>query len=250
MDECTRAYLARIGYEGCVTPTLETLTAIQARHILTVPYENLDVLAGVLLNYDEDALFNKIVIRRRGGFCFELNAALGQLLRRLGYDATDCFARYLLGEDGIPMRRHQILMVRIDGEKWLCDVGVGNEAPRAPLRLITDEIQFDGMTEYRFERDEYLGWVLCQRHGDSFRRQYAFTEERQVPADFAASSFYCERHPSSIFNKVAMVAIKTPDGRITLDDCTLKFFRPDGVEVTELETDEAVKTALATYFGL
>jgi len=250
MDERTRAYLARIGYDGDTAPTLETLAAIQQKHIYSVPYENLDILAGKLLQFDEDVLFDKIVARRRGGFCFELNAALGMLLRRLGFDVTDCFARYLLGEDTIPMRRHQVLVVRLGADKWLCDVGVGNEATRAPIRLVPGVVQSDGVTEYRFERDAYLGWVLCQRHGDEFRRQFAFTEEAQIPADFAASSFYCERHPASIFNKTAMIAIKTPDGRITLDNRTLKFFRPEGVEVKELETDEEVNAALAAHFGL
>ena len=250
MDERTCAYLARIGYEGEAAATLDVLAAVLQRHIYSVPYENLDILAGKLLQFDEDTLFDKIVTRRRGGFCFELNAALGLLLRRLGFDVTDCFARYLAGEQTIPMRRHQVLMVRLCGEKWLCDVGVGNEAPRAPLRLVTDEIQNDGVTDYRFERDEYLGWVLCQRHADGFRRQYAFTEEAQIPADFAATSFYCERHPASIFNKAAMIAIKTPGGRTTLDGRTLKFFRPAGVEVRELETDEDVTAALSAHFGL
>ena len=250
MDEKTKAYLDRIGYTGNTAATRETLGAVQACHIQHVPYENLDLLAGVLLSLDEADLFDKIVMRRRGGFCFELNAALGQLLRRLGFTVTDCFARYLMGADEIPMRRHHVLMVHLDGEKWLCDAGVGNEAPRQPLLLREGEAQTDGMSCYRFERDEYLGWVLCQKHGEEWRRQYAFTEERQIPADFAAASFYCERHPDSIFNKARMIAIKTPAGRKTVDGDVFKVF--DGAEVSvETAADDCrMQEILRVHFGL
>ena len=250
MDEKIEKYLQRIGYTGSTVTTRETLAAVLTCHLQSVPYENLDILAGVPLRLDADALFDKIVTRRRGGFCFELNAAFGILLRGMGYDVTDCFARYLMGEEGIPMRRHHVLMVRLGGEKWLCDVGVGNEAPRKPLVLREGVEQTDGMTAYRFETDAYLGWVLCQKHGDEWRRQYAFTEEPQISADFAAATFYCEKHPDSIFNKEKMIAIKTPDGRRTIDGNVYKVFGASGVTAETIETDARMREVLKTQFGI
>jgi len=250
MDKQIKAYLRRIGYEGGMGATRETLAAVLDCHIRCVPYENLDILAGVPLRLDWNSLFDKIVVRRRGGFCFELNAALGMLLRGLGFDVTDCFARYLQGAEGIPMRRHQVLMVRLDGEKLLCDAGVGNEAPRRPLVLCEGVAQADGMSDYCFEQDSYLGWVLCRKHGEEWQKQYAFTEEAQIPADFAAATFYCEKHPESIFNKERMIAIKTPTGRRTVDGDVFKVFDADEVTVETIGTDAEMCEVLRTHFGI
>ena len=249
MTPQTQAYLHRINHKGVTDVTIETLTALQQAHQQTVPYENLDILDGIPLSLTPDALHDKIVNRYRGGFCFELNAAFGHLLHEMGYDVTNCFARYLLGETAIPMRRHHVLLVRLDGETWLCDVGVGNEAARRPLRLVESEIQTDGITSYRFEKDSYLGWILCQQHGDAFRRQFAFTEEPQIPADFYAASFFCEKHPDSIFNKTAMIAIKTPDGRKTIDGNVYKVFA-HGEVTAETCTEAQISAILSEHFGL
>ena len=250
MNDQIEAYLRRIGYEGSTAATRETLAAVMACHIQTVPYENLDILAGIPLRLDWEGLFDKLVTRRRGGFCFELNAAFGLLLRGLGFEVTDCFARYLLDEEGIPMRRHHVLMVSLDGEKLLCDVGVGNEALRMPMVMCEGVEQADGMTVYRFEKDSYLGWVLCRKHGGEWQRVYAFTEEAQIPADFAAASFYCEKHPDSFFNKERMIAIKTPTGRRTVDGDVCKVFDGEDVTVETVAMAERMREVLKARFGI
>src|SRR5690606_20497919 len=85
-------YLQRIGYEGPLDRSAKTLAQLQYCHLHTVPYENLDILRGVPISLELEDLFDKIVVRRRGGYCFELNALFGWLLRELGYPVTDYFA--------------------------------------------------------------------------------------------------------------------------------------------------------------
>ncbi len=91
------AYLRRIGYDGQRDGSAATLAQIQQRHLLSVPFENLDILRGTALSLAVPDLFAKIVTRRRGGFCFELNGLFGYLLRALGYEVVDYTARFMLG---------------------------------------------------------------------------------------------------------------------------------------------------------
>ena len=111
------AYLERIGYRGGREPNAENLAALVAAHRFTVPYETLDLWRGRHVTLAEEALFDKIVTRRRGGYCFELNELYGYLLRALGFHVRDCFARFLAGETELPMRRHHVLLVNVPGER-------------------------------------------------------------------------------------------------------------------------------------
>src|SRR4051812_40407997 len=107
-----QAYLERIGYNGPLDGSADSLAALQERHLHTVPYENFDILRRLPLSLDTRDLFDKIVVRRRGGYCFELNALFGWLLRELGYPVTDLMARFWRDEPNPPpKRRHHVLKV-------------------------------------------------------------------------------------------------------------------------------------------
>ena len=158
------AYLERIGYEGPLDGSASALAGLQHAHLLAVPYENLDILAGVPLSLDTAALWDKIVRRRRGGYCFELNAMFGWLLRELGYPVTDLVARFWRDETVLPpMRRHHVLRVEAEGAVYLCDVGVGGAVPREPLAIAAGLEQPQGEECYRLDRDAQFGWFLSER---------------------------------------------------------------------------------------
>ena len=234
------AYFERIGLEipDNIVPDSELLKDLQFAHCTTVPYENLDIIRGIPLSLNEEDLFDKIVIRRKGGCCFELNGLFGWFLRQLGYEVTDAAARYLRGESSIPMRRHRVLIVKATDGIWLADVGIGEVCPRYPLRLEegVEQAQFDEC--YRFDKDPFLGWVLMDKHHGEWRRFYSFTEEPQLTVDFIAPTFYCEKHPDSPFFPDEMFSLKTSEGRITLDGHIYKEFRNGEVTVKELSKSE------------
>ena len=248
-----QAYLERIRYNGPMEPTREALFALQRAHLYAVPYENLDILAGKPLSLSEDALFDKIVTRKRGGYCFELNELFGRLLRALGYTVTDLFARFLKGEEGVPMRRHHVLLVSIPGneeEAWVCDVGVGSGSPTEPVLLERSiEQERDGEV-YRFVTEPFLGWVLEEQKRGVWGPVYSFTLERQLPVDFVAASFFCEKAPESIFNKEPMLSLRRAGGRVTLDGEVFRVF--DGESVTEerAATEEQKRAWIAERFGI
>jgi arylamine N-acetyltransferase len=244
-------YLERIGYRGPVDRSYKTLAAIQEAHLSTVPYENLDIILGRKLSLEIPDLYRKIVINRRGGYCFELNALFRWLLQQLGFQVTSYMARFLRDETGIPMRRHHVLKVVAEDEvAYLCDVGVGGNIPTWPIPIVTDKVSEQDSGTYRLQKDDFLGWVLEEiRHGE-WSRLYSFTEEVQLPIDFIMPSFYCEHSPDSIFKKQVMVSIRTPEGRITVANEEFRIFTKDKVQTFVPGTEEERREALKKYFGI
>ena len=245
------AFLARIGLSGTpITHTVDFLGAVQTACVLTIPYENLDILAGKPVSLDAEDIYRKIVTEHRGGYCFELNALLHRMLAEMGFAVESRFARYLRGESAIPFRRHRIVVVTLDGAEYMLDIGVGQVAPRLPLKLIEGEIQEQNGETYRFDRDESLGWVLSDLHKGAWRQYISFTCERQYEEDFIPASFWCEKHPDSPFNKGNMIAIKTPAGRKTVDGNVYKEFCGDTCIHEEIMDEIRTREMLAAEFGL
>ncbi|TBL78606.1 arylamine N-acetyltransferase family protein [Paenibacillus thalictri] len=246
-----RAYLQRIGYEGPLDGSAEALAELQERHLHTVPYENFDILRRIPLSLEVTALYDKIVTRRRGGYCFELNALFGWLLRELGYPVTDLFARFWRDEPNPPpKRRHHVLKVEAAGNFYLCDVGVGGIVPRRPIQMTEKLEHRQGDECYRLETDAYYGWMLCELKRGEWCKLYSFTEEPQLPKDYVMASYWCENAPESIFTQAAMVAVRTLDGRNSVAGKEFRIFTPAGVNAFTPQTDEEYKEALRTYFGI
>ncbi len=246
-------FLKRIGLEPdtTITHTYEFLKLVQYNAVCSVAYENLDILDHKPLLLGADDLFEKIVEKQRGGYCFEVNGLLAWFLRKTGFAVEEHFARYLRNEKTVPMRRHRVLSVLCEGDIYFCDIGIGQTAPRYPLKIETGTVQSQFGEQYKFEKDADLGWVLYDLYEGEWRPFIAFTEEKQYDIDFVQPSFYCETHPDSVFNKVPMLAIKTPDGRKAMDNRTYKVF--SGNEMTYIEEnvgDERFEELLNKEFRL
>lgn len=251
-------YFHRINFEHTLERNGETLRALQHAHLTSVPYENLDILNGIPLSMKPEDLFKKIVDNVRGGYCFELNGIFAWLLKGLGFNVTDYFARFLLNEQEIPKRRHRVLKVEANDGVYICDIGVGIESPRYSLKLLEGLEQADEFSRYKFTREPFFGWVLWQcKNGGQWNRYFSFTEEPQLDIDFIMPSFYCEKHPDSPFNKSPMLSLKTEKGRQTVDGKQLKFFEGEKLTNTfsiynENACDEAIafRDALKKYFNI
>jgi arylamine N-acetyltransferase len=246
-----RDYLSRIGYEGPLDGSVATLFEIQEHHLHTVPYENLDILDAIPLSLEVQDLIDKIIVRGRGGYCFELNALFSWLLRELGYPVTGFMARFWRDEPNPPpKRRHHVLKVEAEGAFYLCDVGVGGIVPRRPIKMVEGLEQQQGDECYRLDRDPYYGWMLCELKNDEWNQLYSFTEEPQLPKDFIMATYWCENSPDSIFIKEPMVAIRTLKGRNTISGKEFRIYNSDGVQTFVPQTKEEYNEALLTYFGI
>ena len=250
-----KEYLQRIGFDREPKTDFETLTELQYKHLLTVPYENIDILQNIPLSLDPGDLYDKIAARKRGGYCFELNALFNWLLCEIGFKTVSYFARFLLDEPKIPMRRHRVMRVEINGEYYLADVGVGSITPEIPLKLVeNEETEVRGLT-YKFIKEDFLGWVLyVKKDGEwDWKKLYSFTEEEQLEIDYVQPNFYCQHSPDSIFKKQNMVAIRTKTGKYTLDGNIFKIIdfvgMPYSVKIKDC-TDNEIPGVLEKYFGI
>jgi len=257
------AYFARIGHTGSREPNLGTLHAIQLAHVRTIPFENLDVLLGRGISLDPTAVERKLVHARRGGYCFEQNSLLLHVLQALGYDATPISARVRVQRprDFTPPRTHVFVRVQLDGESWLCDVGVGALSPTAPLRL---DVELEQATPHEPRRLIRLGeWASGERRSPTARIFHQvklagewqdvceFTLEPMPEIDREVANWFTSAHPQSHFKNRLMAARATADGRITVLNREFTRRGPDGVGITHVLRDEdELLEILAREFGL
>ena len=257
------SYFSRIGYAGSRSPTLATLNAIVARHVESIPFENLDILLGRPISIELPAIADKLVGRRRGGYCFENNTLLLHVLEALGFEVTALSARsrYRRPERYTLPRTHVFLRVALDGESHLVDVGFGGLSLTAALRLAADARQETPHEPRRlvregswdgFERRAPDAVLVHQAHfADAWHDLYEFTLEVMPPVDREMGNWYTSAHPRSHFRDHLMVARSTADGRVTLQDRELTWRRGDGSSTSRiLATHDELLTVLAEDFQL
>jgi len=215
------AYLARIDYTRLVKPDVQTLCGLQSAHMLHVPFENLDIGLKRPIQLSAEALWNKIIIQKRGGFCYELNGLFARLLLEIGFDVTYLNARVFnhQGELGIDYD-HLALLVKIPGQsiRWLADVGFGDSFNEA-LNFEDRGEQAQGLRTYRVEQTP-SGYITWQRNYDgSWERQYFFNlQPHNFPADYEAACLYHQTSSESSFTRSSIISRATPDGRVSLED--------------------------------
>lgn len=245
-----QSYLDRIGYQGSLDPIAETLRALQVAHLQSVPFENLSIHSAHPIVLDEEALFEKVVTRRRGGFCYELNGLFATLLRALGFqvDLLSAGVRRMKGGFG-PDFDHLTLAVRL-AEPWLVDVGFGDSF-REPLLLEERREQAQGDQAYRLDEDsDHL--VLMQRQGaaGSWERQYRFSLRPHGLGEYEEMCRYHQTSPESHFTQKRVCTLATPDGRVTLSDLRLITTRNGVRQERMLESEEEHRATLRELFGI
>lgn len=250
-------YFERIGLKNELDPqgrlplTGETLSKIQLAQMQTIPYENLDLLRGVPLRLAPEALFEKMVLHKRGGYCFEVNGLLGHALRAAGFQVTDYAARIMLGKMDVQTRRHRVLCVQADDGAFICDAGMNREVQRIALRMEPGLVQTDGIAEYKLEQDAFFGWILYQRMPKhDFWPVYAFTEEPQTDIDYEMPSFWCEKHPDSPLNKVNRISIVRGAEHLSMIDGEFIRFADGTVQERRPIPKEDQPAFFAEVFGI
>lgn len=246
-----KAYLRRIHFAADTVNNTETLNELVFSHLKTVPFENLDVLtAEKELPLGIEALFDKIVIRRRGGFCFELNALFLSLLKALSLDCWSVMARVVWNKTFLPPHSHRANIVRMDGHLWLCDVGYGGPAPAGIVCLDTTEVQPIRGTNFRAEITDGTATVY-REHNGTFGPLLTFGLKPNDPVDFIPLSFHQTLSPTSFFRKQKVISVHTDTGNKVIDGDTFRI-RENGVITKEMElsTPELFSSVLEKEFGI
>jgi len=246
----TDRYLSRINYQGERAVTVECLRALHRHHVLAVPFEATDIHYGRTIQLDPEYLFDKVIVRRRGGFCYELNSLFYRLLRELGFTVRMVSASvYNEGICGPPFD-HLCLIVDLDG-LWLADVGFG-DLFLEPVRIIPDAVQRDRDNDFRLEqtgKDSYL--LLASRsRANAYEAKYCFDLTARRPEDFAEQCRWKQSSPDSHFVKNFICTLATEEGRITIKNGVLKERRHDEVRERPLANETDLKNSLHKFFGL
>jgi N-hydroxyarylamine O-acetyltransferase len=244
----TDAYLARIGYTGAREPTTEVIQRLHRAHMLAVPFENLDIPLGRPIELSVPAFYDKIVGRRRGGFCYELNGLFGWLLQQLGIGVTLLSARvYHQGEPG-PDFEHVLLLVEAE-ERLIADVGFGDS--------FIEPLPLEGAREVEQQGSLYrLGEVGSRRilerrqPAADWEPQFSFTLTPRRLAEFGAQCRRLQTSPESPFTRKAVCSLPTPDGRITLSGGRLIRTTRGHREDESLADAEEYRARLHTHFGI
>jgi N-hydroxyarylamine O-acetyltransferase len=253
-----RAYLERIHFSGELdlnspAPTAALLGALHQAHLLAVPFENLSIHYGQPITLADETLYEKIVSRRRGGFCYELNGLFARLLRRLGFRVTLLSARVAQPDGGYsPEFDHLTLQAQdMDGVDWLADVGFGDSF-RLPLRLLPD-LEQDGGDGYSY----LLGidaadasWLVRRRGKEDWEAQYRFSLRPRLMADFVERCQFQQTSPESHFTQRRICSLALPDGRITLSDLRLITTIQGARDERDLGSEDEYRAVLAERFGI
>jgi arylamine N-acetyltransferase len=202
------AYFARIGYAGRRAPDLATLTAIIRHHAARISFEAIDVLLGKGIDIASEAIFDKLVQRRRGGYCYEQNGLLLAVLTALGFEAGTRLARvlWMRPADAPPLRAtHMMLVVRFNGRDFLADAGFGNGTPTAPLAFDTEEPQLTPLETFRL-RATSAGHMLEMQMGENWAPVYEILAGIPTAEDVADGNLFTSTHPDSRFRRDLMMS--------------------------------------------
>lgn len=257
-----KAYLERIGLAGFEPgePSLELLDLLTEHHQLAVPFEDLDpceLRKPVSLELDE--LFNKIVVERRGGYCFELNKLFEALLRACGFELWPSIGRNVRGsagglQDELPPVMHRSEIVRLDGKLYGVDVGYGGPMPACAF-LLEDGARVESCGQlFELRRLDDAWWQIAYRRVNAepdapFAPVVNFMESPAQEADFELMSYWCCNHPSSPFLNNLICNRRLKGGNVYLRNNVLTRTLDGQKTVTELE-EEAIPRALEEHFGI
>jgi N-hydroxyarylamine O-acetyltransferase len=232
-----QAYLDRIGFDGVIRHDLETLTALHRAHLMSVPYENLDVQLKRPVSTDAAHCYDKVVARRRGGWCYEMNGVFAWALQAAGFEVTRHCG------NGDETGSHLVLEVRLD-RPYVCDVGFGEGAVE-PFAL-EEGTFFQRGFEFRLERLEH-GWRF---HNHRFGLVPGFDFAGPDEAALAERCDALQTEPGSVFVQNAILLKHDAEGYTTILGREMRRITAEGRSKRVIEDVDAYLHTLQTVFGL
>ena len=243
-------YLKRLNTvrpEKCNVASLDAL--IQA-HQANVPFENIDIFDCHLpISLNTEDLYDKIVIRNRGGYCFELNALFMSALKACGYDAFACESRVTWRRDIVGPILHRQTLVNIDDELYVCDVGLGGPQPGFALKVEDGFTKSINEQTYRIVKKDYF-WSVQNKTDEDWENSVEFQLIKSDEVDFIPLNYYCYASENSFFVNRRVVNLKTEKGNKSIGDNI--FVINDGETHTEkiIENSKLMAQILSEHFGI
>jgi N-hydroxyarylamine O-acetyltransferase len=242
-------YFDRVGYRGKADKDIATLTDIMRCQLFSVPFENLDVQAGKIVSLVPEEIVEKILMRGRGGYCYEVNGIFAMMLQELGVPYKFVAARPMI----YPVRRpktHMVIVADVEGEEWLFDLGFGSYGIRAPMQL--DALDVEVMQDadiFMLSKSSDHEYLLKALVDGQWTSQYGFDLYPQEWIDFVPANYLNSTHPDAIFVQKLLVVLQNPTGREILFGDTLQSV-VNGKSTKQFISRENRASILAGRFGL
>jgi N-hydroxyarylamine O-acetyltransferase len=242
-------YLDRINVKHSKECTLDYLTKLQKQHLLIIPYENFDIMDRKRIDLNISNFYEKIIVSKRGGFCYELSGIFDELLKKLGYKTHLISGNVKLGEDRwVGENCHVASIVCIDGQEYIADVGYG-DGSQIPVSL-SGELVPDVTGVYRIIPVNDNLYDLQRKQADeSWGTLYRFSRQKKSLKDFEEMSTKIQTAEDSLFRQRRIAIIATKNGRIVLSNNTLKFTE-NGILTTRNFEEKDYYNILSKYFNL
>jgi N-hydroxyarylamine O-acetyltransferase len=252
-DPLVRDYLDRLGLPrrpADLRPDLRTLGDLHERHVRGIPFENIDLILGRPVRLDVPHLANKLIARRRGGYCFEHNLLFAAVLRAIGFHVDGLAARICRpGSTAVLPRTHVVLRVPVAGRTYLVDVGLGGPGPLRPLELTPNQPVGQDGWHYRLVGDR-RDPVLQVAEPTGWRDLYALCGQPQQQIDHEVASYYVSTHPDSVLRRAPLAFLAGAGVRYSLVGRNLRCVTPSGADDRVLRDRRGYRRMFAEVFGL
>ncbi|PKF73460.1 arylamine N-acetyltransferase family protein [Chryseobacterium sp. PMSZPI] len=244
-------YLERIHYSGGIEASMEVLKKIHQLHPKYIPFENIDSYTGKVPSLKLDDIFTKLVLESRGGYCYEQNLLLREVLNSIGFSVELQLGRVVWkrDENSSASRTHLLLTVDIQGEKYLIDCGFGIVTLTAPLLLNIEDSQEtpNGLFKISHKNGTYILWTWKEK----WLPIYRFALEQVEMADLEMANWYLSNFPESNFKKNLVFSKVDEKARYTYNDHILNIRWNDGIkESVSVENNAQLFEVLQDIFGL
>ena len=244
------AYMERIQMQREEVCNEDYLDRLVFAHQCAIPFENLDVRKGKSIELGIEHLFDKIVRKRRGGYCFEMNALFCQFLVDCGFKAYGCRSRIVRGKDFVPPVLHRGTLVELEDGLYYCDVGYGGPQPGGSIKVEDGAVKDVAGQTYRITKTDQYWWTMSRAVKTGWEDIMQFTTMPQVNVDFIAINAYCSMHPDSVFVQKTLLNRRLPNGSIALTDRVFTKF-VNGEHIEEVIADQGrYVEVIETEFGI
>ncbi|GGK33870.1 acetyltransferase [Yeosuana aromativorans] len=241
----------RIQYFGEFKPTLDVLNDLQKQFLLHVPFENLDIHLNIPLDYSSKNVFNKIIENHRGGVCYENNSLFYDILKAIGFQVN-----FISGEmfKGLPLKNdldhmHMALLVRIDDEIFLVDVGNGKSFG-SPIPIIKKTYSKGEDSDYIVDDFQDMKALYFKDSNGVLTPRYVFDLFPKKREDFKQACVFIETSTDSVFLKETLVSLYQEEGRTTLTGAKLISTKGVNKLTSYMSSIEELKTVLKSTFNI
>jgi N-hydroxyarylamine O-acetyltransferase len=245
-DQEIGLYLERINYSGSITADLATLTALHQAHMRHIPFENLDIHLNIPIKLSHPALFDKVVLKKRGGFCYELNYLFFALLSSLGFYTQLISAQVFNGKSYGPEFDHLLLLVTLNNQQFIADVGFGDSF-QTPLAIHHHGHE---NAAYQIMQSDAFYTVMQKKSNQEYKPQYQFTLNTYDISDFADMCIYQQTSPASHFTQKSVCSIATMEGRNTISNGCVIQTKHDRRTIHHISDIAEYRQRLQQYFQI